>query len=272
MRFEYACASISAPAACICIQCGASVEASLGTHEQCSKASSSCSASAGSAGDGCYSSTSDNCVCAKMAGNPSFPGSVTKTDCNEWDGHTLENLDRHDVSCNAGQALHSFKVTNNSCTNNGYRRFEYTCAKIAIDMPPGPTKLTTGCNPVVGENVEFLDRHAMNCADADQVLTSFKLKGTSNNANNGCDNTGASASVRVCARVRVCVGVRVCASAFVRLGIDACLCTSKTAPKEKQHRRKAHEVRVPVHLSNTGTHLRTGTCALHVKIPLTRTL
>merc|ERR1712178_47353 len=101
---------------------------------------------------------------------------VTKTSgCNVIDSKELEFLDRHHVACDNNQALLSFKMTRSGCSG-GNQQYQYTCGDVPVS---NVVTKTSGCNPIEGKKLEFLDRHHVAC-DNNQALLSFKM------TNGGC--------------------------------------------------------------------------------------
>lgn len=96
------------------------------------------------------------------------------TNCDDLDGQDVEWLDRHHVSCESGEALAGVVLTGadaEGCSGI-QRRFKCTCVQAGL---PAATTSTTGCNALRGRQLEYLDRHAVQCQQGD-TLTSFHVK------------------------------------------------------------------------------------------------
>merc|ERR1719446_1005225 len=58
-------------------------------------------------------------------------GTATRsTGCNQMHGKELQYLDRHNVQCEAGEVMASFKVVRTGCSGDDMK-YEYECATVA---------------------------------------------------------------------------------------------------------------------------------------------
>ena len=82
------------------------------------------------------------------------------TNCQLLRGKRLQYLDRQQLRCSAGYALTDFVVE--ACSGNDMR-YKYHCTK--LDNGNSVYTKQTGCNDLDGRQVEYLDRHSLDCGD-----------------------------------------------------------------------------------------------------------
>jgi len=99
------------------------------------------------------------------------------SECSDLKEQTLEFLDRQNVECGADEAISSFLLTADDCSNNDMH-YEYGClsiSSVARSLESAADR-ETDCSQMRGETLEFLDRQAVACLDG-EVLQSFKVTG-----------------------------------------------------------------------------------------------
>jgi hypothetical protein len=87
----------------------------------------------------------------------------------------LEYLDRHNVACNAGEAMVTWRVQ----ASGDNIRYRIGCRAIGLGTP---TEFLTGCNLMKNEKLDYLDRHNVACSGS--ILTSFRVEKGSCGGNN----------------------------------------------------------------------------------------
>ena len=95
------------------------------------------------------------------------------TNCEPKGNGKINNLDRHNVACDSGQVMTSFKVA--SCGGDNLK-YEYTCG--VTTLSGSKATLTTPCDNA-DNFIPNLDRHRIICNNGD-LLQKFQL------VNNGC--------------------------------------------------------------------------------------
>jgi hypothetical protein len=101
-------------------------------------------------------------------GSTPTPAGMHYTEWNDEGGGKAIYLDRHDVRCDAGEALARFHLQR---SGGGNYRYEYRCVPA---KSTGAVTSNTGWNDDGRGNAVFLDRHDVVC-DEGKALTRFKL-------------------------------------------------------------------------------------------------
>jgi len=100
--------------------------------------------------------------------------SIKMTNCNAFNDKQLQYLDRHSVSCGAGEALRSFQVSNEGCSGID-KRYKYVCGALTGATPEtAVANSNTACTPMNDEDLQYLDRQTVQCP-SDQVMSSFAV-------------------------------------------------------------------------------------------------
>ena len=82
------------------------------------------------------------------------------TSCQLLRGKRMQYLDRQQLRCSAGYALTDFVVE--GCSGNDMR-YKYHCTK--LDSGNSVYTKQTGCNELDGKQVQYLDRHSLDCGN-----------------------------------------------------------------------------------------------------------
>ena len=93
------------------------------------------------------------------------------TSCTETKKKNIEYLDRHRLSCDSGELLHSFKL--DKCGGNNMK-YTYRCEDVPQGLGSCRT-IETGKSKVKGKKIEYLDRFNTRCRD-NEALSTMRMK------------------------------------------------------------------------------------------------
>ena len=110
----------------------------------------------------CSSGRETNYVCTVA---PVSSTETRYTACNLTIGCGIDCLDRQDVSCNSGEVLSAWELQTGSCTDTN-QQVQYECS--AVDVASTYT-VNGDCQQSRGENLIFLDRHVVTCAENEAI-------------------------------------------------------------------------------------------------------